>query len=131
MTLRGPIRKNLLTFAAFALVVPCALSQAALNYDAATETKLKGTVEELKLEPPTGGKPVAYLVIKSGEDKVKVFLGPKSFLDEMSITFVGGEDVQVTGCKVKQDGTDVILAREVVKSGDTVTLRFSDGKPAW
>ena len=131
MTLRGPMRQNLLTLAAITLLVPCALSQAAPKYDAATETKLKGTVEELKLDPPTGGKPVAYLMVKSGEDKVKVFLGPKSFLDEMGVTFVGGEDVQVTGSKIKQDGADVILAREVVKSGDTLTLRFNDGQPAW
>lgn len=131
MNLRGPIRSNLLIFAAMAVVVPSALSQTVPSYDPATETKLKGTVEELKLDPPTGGKPVAYLIVKSGEDKVKVFLAPKSFLDEMSITFSPGEQVELTGCKVKENGADVILAREVVKSGDTVTFRFSDGKPAW
>ena len=45
--------------------------------------------------------------------------------------FKAGEEIQVTGSKVTQDGTDLILAREVAKGGDTLTLRFKDGKPAW
>jgi hypothetical protein len=131
MMLCGPMRKYLLAFAAIALAAPLLVAQSPPQYDSATEVKLKGTVEELKLDPPTGGKPVAYLIIKNGEEKTQVYLCPKSFLDEMGVTFAMGDSVQVTGSKVKQDGTDLILAREVTKSGDTVTLRFKDGKPAW
>jgi hypothetical protein len=131
MAVCGPIRKHLLVFAAFALVAPSVLAQSQPQYDAATEANLKGTVEELKLVPPTGGKPVAYLVIKSGDDKTQIFLCPKKFLDEMGVTFAMGDPVQVTGSKIKQDGADLFLAREVSKSGDTLTLRFKDGKPAW
>jgi hypothetical protein len=131
MTVSGPVRKHLLVLAVIALVAPSSVAQSQPRYDAATEASLKGTVEELKLVPPTGGKPVAYLVVKSGEDKTQVYLCPKSFLDEMGVTFATGDAVQITGSKIKQNGADVILAREVTKSGDTVTLRFKDGKPAW
>jgi hypothetical protein len=131
MTLCRPIRKHLLVLGAFALIAPAVVAQSQPQYDAATEAKLKGTVEQLKLETPSGGKPVAYLVVKNGEEKTQVFLCPKSFLDEMGVTFVAGDSVQITGSKIKQDGADVILAREVTKSGDTLTLRFTDGKPAW
>lgn len=88
-------------------------------------------MEQLKLLPPTGGKPVVYLVMKSGQDTVQLFLCPKSFLDEMGVSFKAGDEIQVTGSKVKQDGADLILAREVIKGEDTLTLRFKDGKPAW
>ena len=131
MTVCSPIRRHLLTLAAIALVAPSVLAQSQPQYDRASEAKLKGTVEELKLDPPTGGKPVAYLIVKSGEDKTQVFLCPKSFLDEMGVKFTMGDSVEVTGSKVKQGSTELILAREVTKSGDTVTLRFNDGKPAW
>lgn len=131
MPVCGPMRKHLLALAAIALIAASALAQSQLQYDPATEAKLKGTVEELKLDPPSGGKPVAYLIIKNGEEKTQVFLCPKSFLDEMGVTFATGDSVQVTGSKVKQNGADLILAREVAKSGDTLTLRFKDGKPAW
>jgi hypothetical protein len=108
-----------------------AFAQTAPKYDATTETTLKVAVEQLKLVPPTGGKPIAYLVAKSATDEVQIFLCPKSFLDEMGMEFKAGEEIQVVGSKVKQDGADLILAREVVKGGDTLTLRFKDGKPAW
>jgi len=126
----GPFAKTLSILAVVVAAVS-GLAQAPPKYDPATETKLKGTVEELKFVPPSGGKPVAYLVIKSGADTLQVFLCPKAFLDQMGATFKPQDKVEVTGSKVKQDGEDVILAREVDKGDDMLTLRFKDGKPAW
>lgn len=127
----GPIGKSLLQLAAMACLATFAFSQSPPKYDPAAETTFKGVVEEVKLVPPTGGKPVAYLVVKNGLDTVQVFLCPKSFLDEMGVTFKAEDAIQVTGSKVRQDGGDLILAREVVKGEDTLTLRFKNGKPAW
>jgi len=126
--------KLLLQLAVIGVLTTAAFSQAP-KYDRATETTLKGTVEEFKLVPPSGTKPIAYLLTKTGPDKTKdtveVFLCPKSFLDALGIAFKADESIQITGSKVKQDGADLILAREVVKSGETLTFRFQDGKPAW
>jgi hypothetical protein len=130
-----PVQKCLLLFATIALVTASAFSQAPPKYDAASETTIKGTVGELRLVPPTGGKPIAYLVTKTGPDKdkdtIQIFLCPKSFLDQMGIAFKTGEAIEVKGSKVKQEGADLILAREMVKGGETLTFRFPDGKPAW
>ena len=136
MTPLGPIQKNLLRLAVLFLAIPAFAqappkAQASPKYDPSTETKLKGTVEQLKLVPPSGGKPVAFLVVKSGQDSVEVFLCPKSFLDDMGASFKAAEAVEIIGSKVKADGADLILAREVVRGDDTLTLRFKDGKPAW
>jgi hypothetical protein len=131
MSAFGPIVNNFLKLAAIACLVASAFSQAPLKYDPATESKFKGVVAELKFVPPSGGKPVAYLVMKSGADSVQVFLCPKKFLDDMGIVFKADDEIEVTGSKVKQDGADLTLAREVIKGGDTLTLRFKDGKPAW
>jgi hypothetical protein len=131
MSAFGPIVHNFLKLAAMVSLVASAFSQAPLKYDPATESKFKGVVAELKFVPPTGAKPVAYLVMKSGVDSVQVFLCPKKFLDDMGIVFKADDEIEVTGSKVKQDGADLTLAREVVKGGDTLTLRFKDGKPAW
>ena len=126
---------RLLQLAAIALVATSAFSQSPPKYDPATETTVKGTVGELKLVPPTGGKSIVYLVTKTGPDKekdtVQIFLCPKSFLDQMGIAFKTDEAIEVKGSKVKQDGADLILAREMVKGGETLTFRFPDGKPAW
>lgn len=50
------------------------VSQALPKYDPATETTFKGVVQELKLVPPSGGKPVVYLVLKSNPEPAQVFL---------------------------------------------------------
>lgn len=136
MTAFGPMYNWLkynqfLKLAAISFLTTAAFSQALPKYDPGTEGKFKGVVQELKFVPPTGGKPVAYLVMKSGADSVQVFLCPKKFLDDMGIVFKADDELEVVGSKVKQDGVDLTLAREVVKGGDTLTLRFKDGKPAW
>lgn len=60
---------------------------------------------------------------------IQIFLCPKSFLDEMGVAFKADEAIEVKGSKVKQGGADLILAREMVKGGETLTFRFQNGKP--
>jgi hypothetical protein len=131
MSMIGPLYSRLLTFVAVVFLTSYAFCQAPPKYDTATEGKFKGIVEEVKLVPPSGGKPLAYLTMKSGADAVQVFLCPKKFLDDMGIAFKANEEIEVTGSKVKQGDADLTLAREVLKGGETLTLRFKDGKPAW
>jgi hypothetical protein len=131
MNASGPIYSHLLKLAAITFLATSAFSQAPPKYDPATEGTVKGVIEEVKLVPPSGGKPVAYLTLKNGADAVQIFLCPKKFLDDMGIEFKPQEQIEVTGSKVKQEGADLTLAREVVKNGETLTLRFKDGKPAW
>jgi len=121
---------------AFCLLVASstALVQAqavAPKYDAGTEAKFKVTVEDLKLPPKGSVKEVAHLLVKSGDDSIDIYLCPKSFLDDMGATFAKGDEVTVTGSKIKQDGADLVLAREVVKGTDTLMLRDDKRKPVW
>jgi hypothetical protein len=70
-------------------------------------------------------------VIKSNEGKVVVYVCPKPFQDELGISFSKGEVITITGAKVKQEDSDVILARELVKGQDTILLRDDKGNPVW
>ncbi len=101
------------------------------KYDVHTETKMKGTVDEVKLPPKGSEKEAAHLLVKIGTDITDVYLCPKSFLDEMGVSFTKGEEIALTGSKVKQGETDLILAREVVKGTDTLLLRDEKGNPIW
>jgi hypothetical protein len=49
----------------------------------------------------------------------------------MGISFAKGDEIAVTGSKVKQETSDVILAREMVKGSDTLMFRDDKGKPVW
>ena len=108
----------------------CAQSKSP-KYDPSTEAKLKGTVEELKLPPKGSEKEVAHLMIKNGADTFDIYLCPKSFMDDMGVTFVKGDEIAFTGSKVKEGEAEMILAREVIKGTDTLTLRDDKGNPVW
>lgn len=101
------------------------------KYDMQTETKTKGTVEEVNVVTVGSRKDYTELVLKSGQDKIYLYVSPKPFQEEMGITFNKGDEVAVTGSKVKVDSGDVILAREVVKGPDTLMFRDDKGKPVW
>ena len=101
------------------------------KYDLHTETKLKGTVEEVKLPPKGNEKDVVHLMMKNGDDLIDLYFCPKSFMDDMGVSFSKGDELAFTGSKVKYGGADLILAREVVKGSDTLVLRDDKGNPVW
>ena len=101
------------------------------KYDPQTETKMKVKVDDVKLPPKGSEKEVVHLLVKNGPDTMDVYLCPKSFLDDMGVSFNKGDDIALTGSKVKQNGADLILAREVVKGDVTLVLRDDKGNPVW
>ena len=118
-------------FCTLPLVAQKAQEPSPRKYDVHSETKMKGTVEEVKLPPKGSEKEVAHLRVKTGTDTVDVYLCPKSFLDDMGVSFSKGDEIVLTGSKVKQGEADVILARDVVKGNDTLVLRDDKGNPVW
>jgi hypothetical protein len=49
----------------------------------------------------------------------------------MGVSFNKGDDISLTGSKVKQGEAELVLAREVVRGNDTVVLRDDKGNPVW
>lgn len=99
------------------------------KYDLTTETKLKGTVDEVKVVPgPSEG---VHLMLKSGTETTLVHVAPEAFLKEMDVTFDKGDQIELLGSKIKVDGQDEVLAREITKNGNQLTLRDKKGMPIW
>lgn len=118
-------------FCTLPLVAQKAQETSPPKYDVHTETKMKGAVEEVKLPAKGSEKEVAHLLVKTGTETVDVYLCPKSFLDDMGVSFSKGDEIALTGSTVKQGEADLILAREVVKGTDTLVLRDNKGNPVW
>jgi len=105
--------------------------KSAPKYDVKAETKISGAVEESKLFEFATRQDFVELIIKSNEGKVVVYVCPKPFQDELGISFSKGDAITITGAKVKQEESEVILAREVVKGQDTILFRDDKGNPVW
>ena len=128
-------RKSIILF----IVVVCALPLIAEKpqetnrpkYDLSTESKMKATVQEVKLPAKGSEKEIVHLLVKIGTDTFDVYLCPKSFLDDMGVNFSQGEEIVVTGSRIKRGEAELILAREVVRGNDTLVLRDEKGNPVW
>jgi hypothetical protein len=101
------------------------------KYDLHTEMKAKGVVDEVKPLQLGTKEDTTELMVKSGSDVLVIFLCPKAYQEEMSIIFSKGDEIAVTGSRVKREGSDIILVREVVKGNDTMVLRDDKGNPVW
>ena len=99
------------------------------KYDLQTEVKLKGIVQEIK--PAENAKDNIHLMLKSTDETIDISLCPKSFLDDMGTSFAKGDEISLTGSKVKLETASLVLAREVVKGNDKLLLRDEKGSPVW
>jgi hypothetical protein len=110
-------------------------------YDVKTETTLAGTVEEVKVidQMMGGGRGRGagmgmggtHLVLKTGDERIEVHLGPSAFLKERGIEIAQGDAVEVVGSRVTIEGSEALIARELRKGETSLTLRDSSGRPVW
>jgi hypothetical protein len=100
------------------------------RYNPSTETTVKGTVQEVQ-ERARGAWTGTHVILKTDQGTLDVHLGPSDFLAKKQLTLSKGDQIEVTGSKVNDGQTEVLLAR-TVKKGDTVfTLRNDRGIPEW
>lgn len=115
------------------LAIPLALAQkqSGKKYNISTETKVTGTVDDVK-EVQEGNEKETHLVLKTDSGMVEVCLCPARFLSELDMNFQKGDKLEVTGSKVKEEnGETELLAREIVKGDNTLVLRDKQGGPVW
>lgn len=120
-----------------AVAVPVAFAQKAADtsampkYDVSKEVKIKGTIEDVKEMTMAKGEAGVHLMVKTATETIEVRLCPSGYLKDFEVAFSKGQEVEVTGSKIKIDDKDVILAREVVQGNNTLTLRDKQGAPVW
>jgi len=136
---------SLIIFALALMVVLCATAAPAFSaqsspagvtvpkYDPATEAVFKGTVVEVKdRQCPVSGGLGSHVILKLADGStIEVHLAPTKFVKTYELVFAVGDQLEVTGSKVKFEGVDTIFAREVKRGNDDFVFRDKDGKPVW
>ena len=100
-------------------------------YNTATETTIQGTVQEVKQFTGPRGVTGTDVILKTDQGTQDVRLGPSPFLAQNQFAVEQGDELQVKGSKIQLNGADIILAREVKKGEQTLTLRDAKGFPVW
>jgi hypothetical protein len=118
------------------LAMSVAWAQAPANapkYDVANELTIKGVIDEVKdFQCPVSGGMGAHLVVKTEKGLVTVHLALSKFMSEYGLSFAKGDEVVITGVKVKVgDDENAILARKIERGNQTFVFRDKEGKPLW
>lgn len=100
------------------------------QYDKSAEVTIKGTVEEVATRGE-GERSRSVLMVKAGEETLNVPLGPSQFMAESKVTFTKGDQVEIIGVKREFRGGVMVMAREIKKGDQTLTLRDEQGNPKW
>jgi hypothetical protein len=100
-------------------------------YDPKTETTITGAIQEVKEVPGPGRGTGTHLIVKAGDEVSDIHVGPTWYLKQQNYAFAKGDQIEVLGSKVKYQGADVIVARQIKKEGNTWTLRDTQGIPVW
>lgn len=117
-----------------------AMGQGMGHYDPSRVITVKGVVQDVqegtmqrgqKGQPSGMGGMGTHLVIKTDKESLTVLVGPSSFLAQKNFSFAKGDQIEITGSKVKFGGSDAIIAREIKKGDKTLTLRDEKGVPEW
>ena len=99
-------------------------------YDPATETTLRGNVEQIELVEQ-GSMTGVHLMVDADRGLTEIALGPPAFLKSKGFVFAKGDDVEVTGSLVGWNNKDFVIAREIKYKRKTLTLREKNGTPMW
>lgn len=101
-------------------------------YDPETVETIRGEVTEVnRIVPRQGRRGGIHIVVESDRESLPVHLGPQQFLDDQALQINRDDEVEVTGSRVEMSGREVILAKEIRKGEETLTLRNENGTPAW
>lgn len=127
---------KILTVVAFVLVVILIFGngpkQRAPNYNAATEVKVEGVVEEVQqFWCPINGDEGTHLMLRTGTGILQVHVAPRRFLQGNGVSFSKGDQIAVVGSTVTYEGHDAMIARKINRGDQTFAFRQPDGRPLW
>jgi len=74
---------------------------------------------------------VVYWLSKTDKETISVHLGPAWYMDNQDVQIAVGDKVEVKGSRVTLDGKPTLIAAEVKKGDEVLTLRDANGFPAW
>jgi len=101
-------------------------------YDPKTVESVKGTVESLETPVPMRGMHHAVIItLKTDKGTIPVHLGPAWYIERLDVKIQKGDTIGVRGSSVEFNGQHIIIAAEVQKGSQILTLRDDKGVPVW
>lgn len=102
------------------------------TYNPATVETVKGEVTGIEQTVPMRRMHTGVAVmLKTDKETIAVHLGPSWYIERLETKLVKGDKIEVTGSRVTIAGKPALIASQVKKGAETLTLRDSAGVPVW
>jgi hypothetical protein len=104
-----------------------------MQYDRGTVETLSGTVIEVEHLGPRAVARLSqvHLLLKTDGETVVVQLGPESWLAQHNFSLAPGDRVSITGSRINRPQRTFLIAGEVRKGNQVLSLRDENGRPLW
>ena len=104
--------------------------QGAALYNVATENTVKGTVRAVEdyTCPVSENEMGRHLRMQSATGTMEIHLAPARVMRSQKFSFSPGDQIEVLGSKVKIQGQESIIAREVTRGNETFFIRDRQGR---
>jgi hypothetical protein len=100
-------------------------------YDPAKVITTTVIVTEVREVPK--GDPIEGInfTVKAKGETFNVYVAPAAFVKMFGVTFKKDQQLDITGSKMKFEGADLLLAREIHMGQIDLVLRDENGSPFW
>ena len=107
-------------------------SQYCRTYNPSTVESLGGEVMTVeKIVPRKGMSYGIHLTLKTDKETISIHLGPAWYIENQDIKIEVGDKIEVKGSRITYAEQPAIIAAEIKKGDETLTLRDENGFPAW
>lgn len=101
-------------------------------YDPKTAETISGEVMDIEfLTPARGMRRGVHLLLKTDKEMISVHLGPAWYIENQDMKIEPKDRVEVRGSRITFHDKPAIIAAEVRKGHETLTLRDDAGVPVW
>jgi hypothetical protein len=72
-----------------------------------------------------------HLMVKTDKETISVHVGPGWYIENQDTKIEPKDKIEVKGSRIIYEDKPVIIATEIKKGGDILTLRNAKGFPVW
>lgn len=99
-------------------------------WDPKAVTTVQGDIESVDATQGRRHQGV-HLTLAVGSEKLLVVVGPSFFVDQQPVKLAKGDRIEVKGSRITRGDQPVLVAQEIKRGNDVLTLRDADGIPLW
>jgi len=101
-------------------------------YDVKTVETISGVILCVdKFNPQKGMSAGIHLKVKTDKETISVHLGPVWYMEKQDVKLSPKDKIEVKGSRITFNGKPAIIAAEVKKGDEILTLRDANGVPMW